>query len=247
MRRTLLNRGTVPRWNGANVTTERPTVAAMLATGILLVAACSDDGGNTTDNPSPVSATTVAPDTTTPATETTQATETAAARSTTAATEPDHTTRTTPADDTAPATTPVVDGPCMDPSSPVATAALASLGATAPGGDDWVAGAAYDGLAPCPQLVWLMAETPGGTASSPSQVLFFHDGAYLGTATSDAYAYTTVVGTNGNTVSVQYRWLEDDDANCCPSGGPTVIDYVWDSRVVMTEPLPQEMLDSYAG
>ncbi len=91
-----------------------------------------------------------------------------------------------------------------------------------------------------------MAETPGGTASSPSHVLFFHDDTYLGTATSDSYSYTRVVGAGGSTVSVQYRWLAPEDANCCPSGGPAVIDYTWDgSQVVMGQPLPQEMLDSY--
>ncbi|MFD6897209.1 LppP/LprE family lipoprotein [Rhodococcus sp. NPDC060086] len=137
-------------------------------------------------------------------------------------------------------------GPCVDPASPMVTDALASLGATAPGGSPWIAGAYSDVTGSCGELLWLMAETPGGTASSPSHVLFFRDGTYLGTATSDSYSYTHVVGADGSTVSVQYRWLDPEDANCCPSGGPAVIDYTWDgSQVVMQPPLPQQMLDSY--
>ncbi|MEE2059355.1 LppP/LprE family lipoprotein [Rhodococcus artemisiae] len=137
-------------------------------------------------------------------------------------------------------------GPCIDPTSPMVTDALASLGNTAPGGNPWIAGAYSDVTGSCGELLWLMAETPGGTASSPSHVVFFRDGTYLGTATSDSYSYTEVVGAGGPTVSVQYRWLAPEDANCCPSGGPAVIDYTWDgSQVVMGQPLPQEMLDSY--
>lgn len=155
----------------------------------------------------------------------------------------------TPTPDDTPVASPVPEdhtGPCLDPSSSVASDALASLGNTTPNGDPWVAGASTDAAGECPQLLWMMAETPGGTASSPSQVLFFHDGAYLGTATSDFYAYTRVVGANDSTVSVQYRWLAPQDANCCPSGGPAVIDFTWDGmQVVMEQPLPQEMLDSY--
>lgn len=227
--------------------TEHLAAPAILAAALLLVVGCSS-----TDDTSPPDPTTTRPATTAP--QSTAGAEAGAADATTpaatAATAPDVATTpptalpTTPPT-ALPTTAPVADGPCMDPSSPAATSALASLGATAPGGNGWIAGAYDESVAPCPQLVWLMAETPGGTASSPSHVLFFHDGTYLGTATSDAYAYTQVVGANGNTVSVQYRWLEADDANCCPSGGPAVIDYVWDSGVVMTQPLPQEMLDSY--
>ncbi len=124
--------------------------------------------------------------------------------------------------------------------------AFASLG-TAPGGDPWVPGTGSDAAGEnCPALLWATAETPGGTVSSPTQVLFFHDGTYLGTATAESYAYTQVVGSTDDSVSVEYRWLGEQDANCCPSGGPAVVTYSWDgSRVVMEQPLPQEMLDSY--
>lgn len=136
---------------------------------------------------------------------------------------------------------------CLDPDSQVVEAALVAL-SPSPGGG-WVAGRSSDAPADtCPDLEFVLAETPGGTVSSPTQVLFFHDNTYLGTATSEAYAYTTVSAANENSVSVDYRWLAPADANCCPSGGPSTITYTWDgTRVVMGQPLPQEMLDSYGG
>lgn len=140
----------------------------------------------------------------------------------------------------------VRSGPCLDLDSTLVSDAFATLG-NAPGGDPWVPGAASEAAGEdCPALLWATAETPMGTVSSPTQVLFFHDGAYLGTATAESYASTRVVGSTDDSVSVQYRWLGEQDANCCPSGGPAVVTYSWDgSRVVMEQPLPQEMLDSY--
>lgn len=134
---------------------------------------------------------------------------------------------------------------CLDADSQIVEAALASL-SPSPGGG-WVAGRYSEAPAgSCPDLEYVLAETPGGTVSSPTHVLFFHDGTYLGTATSEAYAYTTVSAASENSVSVDYRWLAPADANCCPSGGPATIPYTWDgSRVVMGKPLPQAMLDSY--
>ena len=140
----------------------------------------------------------------------------------------------------------VRSGPCLDLDSAMVSDAFATLG-NAPGGDPWVPGTASDAAGEdCPALLWATAETPMGTVSSPTQVLFFHDGTYLGTATAESFAYTDVVGSTDASVSVQYRWLGEQDANCCPSGGPAVITYSWDgSRVVMEQPLPKEMLDSY--
>ncbi|MFD4367263.1 LppP/LprE family lipoprotein [Rhodococcus sp. NPDC058521] len=138
-------------------------------------------------------------------------------------------------------------GSCLDVNSQVVGAAFSSL-SPSPRNDGWVAGESSDAPAGnCPGLEYVLAETPGGTASSPTQVLFFHDNTYLGTATSEAYSYTTIAGSSDNSVSVNYRWLENTDASCCPSGGPATITYTWDgSQVVMEQPLPQEMLDAYA-
>ncbi len=137
---------------------------------------------------------------------------------------------------TVPAPAPAGPVPCVDPSSSNVRAAVANLGTDSQGGpfviDDHTMGISSDG---CPSLEWARATGTGirnGTVQS--HVLFFtNTGSYLGTATSDAYSYTSVVGATDDTVTVRYRWLSPDDANCCPSnesyvdftlvGGTTIV------------------------
>ncbi|MBT1192797.1 LppP/LprE family lipoprotein [Rhodococcoides kroppenstedtii] len=121
---------------------------------------------------------------------------------------------------TVPAPAPAGPVPCVDPSSSNVRAAVADLGTDSQGGrfviDDHTTGISSDG---CPSLEWARATGTGiqnGTVQS--HVLFFtNTGSYLGTATSDAYSYTSVVGASDDTVTVRYRWLSPDDAICCPS------------------------------
>ncbi|MFW0871788.1 LppP/LprE family lipoprotein [Rhodococcoides corynebacterioides] len=120
----------------------------------------------------------------------------------------------------APAPAPAGPVPCVDPSSANVRAAVANLGTDSQGGpfvvDDHTMGISSDG---CPSLEWARATGTGirnGTVQS--HVLFFtNTGSYLGTATSDAYSYTSVVGATDDTVTVRYRWLSPEDPNCCPS------------------------------
>ncbi|MGN7134388.1 LppP/LprE family lipoprotein [Rhodococcoides corynebacterioides] len=121
---------------------------------------------------------------------------------------------------TVPAPAPAGPVPCVDPSSSNVRAAVANLGTDSQGGrfviDDHTMGISSDG---CPALEWARATGTGiqnGTVQS--HVLFFtNTGSYLGTATSDAYSYTSVVGATDDTVTVRYRWLSPEDPNCCPS------------------------------
>lgn len=135
------------------------------------------------------------------------------------------------------------DGLCLDPGSAPVADALATLG---DGEFAWGVEAATDApIGQCPSLLWLVA-VGGNSAAAPEQLLFFADGRYLGTGTSEAYAYTSVAGATDTSVTAQYRWLTDDEPFCCPTGGPADITYTWDgSQIVMQQPLPQEMLDSY--
>lgn len=116
-------------------------------------------------------------------------------------------------------------GRCLDVNSAVVADAIGSLGAS-PGGEPYVVERATDAaLGSCPALLWALAATPRGTASSPWHVLFFDGNGYLGTATSRATAYTQVIGSSDRAVQVQYKWLRGADANCCPSGGPVVVTF----------------------
>ncbi|TSD48002.1 LppP/LprE family lipoprotein [Rhodococcus sp. KBS0724] len=96
---------------------------------------------------------------------------------------------------------------------------------------------------PCADLSYALAETKGGTGSSPEHVMFFHRGEYLGTATSCAFGFTTVVDSTSESATVQYRWPRGRDSNANPSGLATAT-FVWDgNEVVMQNDLPAELLD----
>ncbi|WP_169811126.1 LppP/LprE family lipoprotein [Nocardia amamiensis] len=129
---------------------------------------------------------------------------------------------------------------CIDPTSAGVQSALAGLG------NGWVAEhASADRPGSCEQLLWVRA-AGGISAGAPIHVLFFHDGKYLGTATSEPYAFTHVAGSNGNSVTVEYKWLVADEPFAAPQGGPVSITYTWTgSRVTMSEPLPTEVTQPY--
>lgn len=147
-----------------------------------------------------------------------------------------------PGETEAPVVTPApaddISGPgrCIDPSSTGVQNAIAGLG----GG--WVATqASTDQPGDCGQLLWVRA-VGGNSAGAPIHVLFFHDGTYLGTGTSEPYAFTSVSGSNGNSVSVDYKWLVADEPFAAPQGGPVTITYTWTgSGVAMSDPLPPEV------
>ncbi|MGY2056649.1 LppP/LprE family lipoprotein [Nocardia gipuzkoensis] len=146
--------------------------------------------------------------------------------------------------DNAPAT--AGKGRCVDLNSGVVNSAITSIGPSV-GGDPYIIDSATDApVGSCPQLLWVLAATPRGTASSPYHVLFFNHDGFLGTATLKATSYTSVVGSSDRDVQVRYRWLTGDDANCCPSGGPVVITYTLgpDGRKITPNPsIPDEVAD----
>ncbi|MFF0630891.1 LppP/LprE family lipoprotein [Nocardia sp. NPDC004151] len=128
---------------------------------------------------------------------------------------------TKPAGDGTPAT--AGGGKCVDLKSPVVTAALGKLGANV-GGEGFSAQSGTEAkVGSCPALMWVLADTPHGTASSPWHVMLFNQAGYLGTATKKSTSYTSVVGSSDRSVQVQYRWLAGSDPSCCPSGGPVVV------------------------
>ncbi|MGF0252968.1 LppP/LprE family lipoprotein [Rhodococcus erythropolis] len=144
----------------------------------------------------------------------------------------------TPASESVPATTPAVpaSGPCVDVDSQVVTDAIGTLGTDVNGGSWIPRSASEEQIGNCPDLLWVSVDGDGvGDATYQSHVLFFHDGTYLGTATSKPYSYTHVIDSNKNSVSVQYRWLLDDDAFCCPQGGPNIVNFTWNGSAVVAD------------
>lgn len=90
----------------------------------------------------------------------------------------------------------------------------------------------------CSDFVYVQLETEGGTASSPYQLLLFHDGRFLGTGTSCNLGYQTVTGSDDDQVDVTYRYIVADEPNAAPQGEASVT-YRWNgSGVEMIGELP---------
>ncbi|MFD3742988.1 LppP/LprE family lipoprotein [Nocardia sp. NPDC058633] len=224
-------------------------MGALIAVAAALVAGCTDESGSGTATSTsrapatPSSTSAPAPGTQAPgatAPERTSAPQPGA----TIAPEPETPPVTqaptvVPAPDSAsPAPGDDISGPgrCIDTSSAGVRNALASLGGS------WVAGqASADQPGNCGELLWVRA-IGGNSAGAPIHLLFFHDGKYLGTGTSEPYAFTTVVGSSSTAVTAEYRWLAADEPFATPQGGPATITYSWTgSSVVMSGPLPSEV------
>jgi hypothetical protein len=135
--------------------------------------------------------------------------------------------------------------------SPCGTASAADAVATGiatlrpPGGlsgTEWDAERAdVSGYDPCAALAWAVVTPVDGTVSSPSAILLFHDGTYLGTATAEQYAFFPAVQrTADDAIAVTYRYARDGEPNAMASGR-TQATYTWDAgsgRVVMTGDTP---------
>ena len=91
---------------------------------------------------------------------------------------------------------------------------------------EWVAidTETYD---PCADLSWVTLTIRGGTASSPSQQMLFHDGEYLGTTTQEGIAFSpATVRLSNSAIQVTYRWAKEGDSNAGASGR-AVSTYTW--------------------
>jgi LppP/LprE lipoprotein len=92
---------------------------------------------------------------------------------------------------------------------------------------------------PCATLSTALITIQAATRSSPQQALLFHDGNYVGTATSKAYGLVSLntARTTDDTVALNYK-----DYNTSPAdANPTIVTvrYQWQGdRVAMLDPPP---------
>lgn len=92
---------------------------------------------------------------------------------------------------------------------------------------------------PCATLSVAIISIEGATGSSPQQAMLFHSGSYIGTATSTAYAFTSLnaARTTDDTVALSYK----DGRNVCTAcpGPITTVRYQWQGdHVAMLDPAP---------
>jgi hypothetical protein len=130
----------------------------------------------------------------------------------------------------------------VDPQAPEIGQAVASVPVPeVVAGASWV----YSGESNfdrCAALSYARLDTEGGTGSSPVQLMLFHNGVFVGTATDCAFGFTSVDSSTADSITVTYRWPRDGDTNAAPSGEGTVT-YRWSGdAVVMDGELPAELL-----
>lgn len=58
---------------------------------------------------------------------------------------------------------------------------------------------------PCKALSFVVLTVPGSTGSTPSQVMLFHSGKYLGTATANAFIVSDVQQVSDDSIQVTFR------------------------------------------
>lgn len=93
----------------------------------------------------------------------------------------------------------------------------------------------------CGTLGYAELATAGGTGSSPTQLLLYNEGEFLGTGIR-CNALGQVTGSTDDSVSVQYRWPIGNDSNANMRGRATVT-FQWNgSSVSMLGELPQEAM-----
>lgn len=91
----------------------------------------------------------------------------------------------------------------------------------------------------CAPLTTALVTIEGATGSSLVTALMFHDGNYLGTATSKAYGLTSfnAARTTGDTVVLDYK--QPGACTACEPAGVTSVRYQWQGdHVAMLDPPP---------
>jgi hypothetical protein len=92
---------------------------------------------------------------------------------------------------------------------------------------------------PCAALSTALVTLQGATGSSPNQALFFHYGEYVGTATAEAYPFTSI-DTDRSTDGMVVLSYKDGRNVCTACQGPiNVVRYQWQGdHVQMLDPAP---------
>ncbi|RDI51082.1 LppP/LprE family lipoprotein [Nocardia mexicana] len=139
---------------------------------------------------------------------------------------------------TAPAAGPASCG--IDLSSPVVRAAVAQLPAEPATQAPWNTNpATFEGnFDPCVTLSAAIVTIEGATGSSPQHALLFHRGEYIGTATAEAYGFTTLAAAASTDDTVVLDYKTPGSCNACDDGTHTQVGFHWDGRRVVMNGTP---------
>jgi hypothetical protein len=135
--------------------------------------------------------------------------------------------------------------PCgVNLAAPEVSAAVRSLPPyPAPSGPPWAWATEPQSIEgnynPCATLSTALVTVEGATGSSPITAMMFHDGHYLGTATSKAYGFTSLDAnrTTDDTVILNYKI--PGECNACAPAAVYGVRYQWQGdHVAMLDPAP---------
>lgn len=122
----------------------------------------------------------------------------------------------------------------VDLAAPVIGSAIATLPAEPITKAPWSSEpAGFEGtFDPCVTLSAVIITVQGATGSSPNQVLLFHKGEFVGTATRESYGFTSLDPgrTTDDTVGVNYK--TPGSCNACSDGTSTPVQFHWDGKQV---------------
>ena len=119
--------------------------------------------------------------------------------------------------------------------------AVRSLPADATTGRTWATDPrSFEGnFNPCATLSTALVAVEGATGSSPVTALMFHNGSYLGTATSKAYGFTSLNGPATTDDMVVLNYKTPGVCNACAPAAVTSVRYQWQGdHVAMLDPAP---------
>lgn len=133
-------------------------------------------------------------------------------------------------------------GPCGPSAEAALAAALSRVPPDRKTGKPWARSAESTNYDPCAELSAMVVTVEGATTSSPDLALMFHRGAFVGTATSNAYPYTEleVPASTHDTVVLTYR--AGQTCSTCTDGTLTTVGFQWkDGKVETPDPLPESV------
>ncbi|MGK8485997.1 LppP/LprE family lipoprotein [Nocardia asiatica] len=93
---------------------------------------------------------------------------------------------------------------------------------------------------PCSPLSVVIITIEGATGSSPSHVLMFHNGIFVGTATPKAHAFTSLDTARTSADSVGLIYKTPGSCNACSDGTFTTVELHWDGNAVRMTGVPPE-------
>ncbi|CAM4190210.1 hypothetical protein MB901379_04361 [Mycobacterium basiliense] len=133
-------------------------------------------------------------------------------------------------------------GACGPDEAAAVSAALAKLPPDRKTGRPWNPAPESSNYDSCAELSAVVVTVQDSTRSSPDQVLMFHRGAFVGTATSEAYPFTELEAPASTDDLVVLTYRANQSCDTCLDGTLTTVGFQWQAdHVQMLDPPPDSL------